>query len=196
MRLAAIGKAIYRRYGHCFAEFLNEGSLVHLTPLRSYPPVSVCGTGTTGNVDRFFLSPLQPVLVHPCGIFSFRQALRPGRSVCNQNTHRHSRCVGDRLSYGGAGILTCCPSTTPFGLALGPTYPGSICVAQETSGFRWAGFSPAVVLLIPTFSLPATPPLLTERLRRCRNAPLPLSARRRKILSFGTTLKSLYIVGA
>jgi hypothetical protein len=38
-----------------------------------------------------------------------------------------------------AGILTCCPSTTPFGLALGPTNPGTIRVAQETLGFRWAG---------------------------------------------------------
>ena len=36
----------------------------------------------------------------------------------------------------GAGILACCPSTTPFGLALGPTNPGMIDIAQETSGFR------------------------------------------------------------
>ena len=32
MRLAAIGQALFRSYGRCFAEFLNEGSLVHLTP--------------------------------------------------------------------------------------------------------------------------------------------------------------------
>jgi hypothetical protein len=25
--------------------------------------------------------------------------------------------------YGGTGISTCCPSTTPFGLALGPDLP-------------------------------------------------------------------------
>ena len=44
MRLAAIRQAIYRRYGRCFAEFLNEGSLVHLSALRAHPPVSVSGT--------------------------------------------------------------------------------------------------------------------------------------------------------
>ena len=42
----------------------------------------------------------------------------------------------------GAGILTCRPSTTPFGLALGPTSPGRIILPQEPSGFRWRGFPP------------------------------------------------------
>jgi len=37
------------------------------------------------------------------------------------------------------GILTLCPSTTLFSLALGPTNPGLIIIAQETSGFRWKG---------------------------------------------------------
>jgi len=43
----------------------------------------------------------------------------------------------------GAGILTCCPSATPFGLALGPTNPTPMTVAWETLGIRRAGFSPA-----------------------------------------------------
>jgi hypothetical protein len=102
------------------------------------------------------------------------QSLRTGPTYVTRIRTDLEQCVGDRLSRGGAGILTCCPSTTPFGLALGPTYPGSICVAQETSGFRWAGFSPAFVLLIPTFSLPVAPPDLTVELRRNRNAPLPV----------------------
>jgi hypothetical protein len=42
-----------------------------------------------------------------------------------------------------SGILTRCPSTSPFGYALGPTNPGTIIVALETLGMRWAGFSPA-----------------------------------------------------
>ena len=42
-----------------------------------------------------------------------------------------------------SGILTRCPSTSPFGYALGPTNPGTISVALETLGMRWAGFSPA-----------------------------------------------------
>ena len=51
-------------------------------------------------------------------------------------------------------------------LGLGPTNPGTIIVAQETSLFRWAGFSPALWLLIPTFSLPHAPPNLTVQLQR------------------------------
>ena len=37
---------MYRRYGRCFAEFLNEGSLVRLGRFAAHPPVSVYGTGT------------------------------------------------------------------------------------------------------------------------------------------------------
>ena len=59
-------------------------------------------------------------------------------------------------------------------LGLGPTNPGTIIVAQETLLFRWAGFSPALWLLIPTFSLPTAPPNLAIQLQRNRNAPLPL----------------------
>ena len=51
-------------------------------------------------------------------------------------------------------------------LDLGPTNPGTITVAQETLLFRRAGFSPALWLLIPTFSLPHAPPNLTIRLQR------------------------------
>ena len=51
-------------------------------------------------------------------------------------------------------------------LGLGPTNPGLIIMAQETLLFRWAGFSPALWLLIPAFSLDNAPPNLTVRLRR------------------------------
>ena len=43
----------------------------------------------------------------------------------------------------GTGILTCYPSVTPFGLALGPTNPTPITVAWETLGIRRADFSSA-----------------------------------------------------
>jgi hypothetical protein len=58
-------------------------------------------------------------------------------------------------------------------LGLGPTNPGTITVAQETLLLRWAGFSPALKLLIPAFSLPHAPPDFPVRLHRERNAPLP-----------------------
>ena len=58
-------------------------------------------------------------------------------------------------------------------LGLGPTNPGTIIVAQETSLFRRARFSLALWLLIPTFSLDTAPPDLTVQLLRNINAPLP-----------------------
>ena len=59
------------------------------------------------------------------------------------------------------GILTCFPSHTPLGLCLGPTNPGRINLAQETLGLRRTGFSPVLSLLVPTFSFPSRPALLT-----------------------------------
>ena len=46
------------------------------------------------------------------------------------------RCVTPRNTRRSAGILTCCPLPTPFGLGLGPTNPGMIVIAQETSDIR------------------------------------------------------------
>ena len=65
--------------------------------------------------------------------------------------------------YGNINPLSIAYATR---LGLGPTNPGTITVAQETLLFRWAGFSPALWLLIPTFSLPHAPPNLTIRLQR------------------------------
>ncbi len=45
--------------------------------------------------------------------------------------------------------------------ALGPPNPGTIIVAQETLDFRWSGFSPDFLLLMPTFALLTTPSQLT-----------------------------------
>jgi hypothetical protein len=42
------------------------------------------------------------------------------------------------------GILTCCPSDTPFDLSLGPTNPWLTDIAMETLDIQRAGFSPAL----------------------------------------------------
>lgn len=72
--------------------------------------------------------------------------------------------------YGNINPLSIAYATR---LGLGPTNPGTITVAQETLLFRWAGFSPALWLLIPTFSLDTVPPHLTMQLQYNINAPLP-----------------------
>ncbi len=64
--------------------------------------------------------------------------------------------------YGNINPLSIAYATR---LGLGPTNPGTIIVAQETLLFRWAGFSPALWLLIPAFSLDTAPPDLAVRLR-------------------------------
>lgn len=64
------------------------------------------------------------------------------------------------------GILTCFPSTTPFGLALGSTHPAPINVGQEPLVFRRAGFSPALSLLMSAFALLIPPACLTAHLHR------------------------------
>ena len=66
------------------------------------------------------------------------------------------RHVGEQhCRYGNINPLSIAYATR---LGLGPTNPGTIIVAQETLLLRWAGFSPALKLLIPAFSLPRAPP--------------------------------------
>ncbi len=59
-----------------------------------------------------------------------------------------------------------------------------ISIAGESLVFRWAGFSPALSLLMPTFALLYAPANLKVHLRRIENAPLPSYM----ILSFGIVL--------
>ena len=109
-------------------------SLTRVLPLTlefsSRLPVSVCGTGTTfltrgfswqcevGNFDTLFLSPSQPVIAR-------RICLSDSLIAWTHSSIRAlslSYCVPPSLKQkgGGTGISTCCPSSTPFGLDLGP----------------------------------------------------------------------------
>ncbi len=74
----------------------------------------------------------------------------------------------------GSGISTRQPSTTPLGLALGPTNLQRTNLPEETLDFRWTGFSPVLSLLMLAFSLVCSPPGLALRLQPACNAPLPL----------------------
>ncbi len=134
---------------------------------------------------------------------SFAADLRSQRGLCDadlptshpfapEESFRDSRkmqeCVPPSKHHGSAGILTCCPSTTPFGLALGPTNPGTILVALETLGLRGAGFSPAFLLLMPTFSLHNAPPHLTVRLQRRYECSLTAHVKNDRTRDFGRML--------
>ena len=85
-----------------------------------------------------------------------------------------SLCVPTVLIYSSTGISTCCPSATPLGLALGPDLPRADQLYSGNLGYSAWRIPTSISLLIPAFSLPYTPQLLTVLLRRVCNAPLPI----------------------
>ena len=81
---------------------------------------------------------------HPLGVCVRRIFLPDPLPVCTGTTNAPLRLpfpVTPSVLISGAGMLTSCPSPTPFGLGLGPTDPGTINVAQETLGLRRTRFS-------------------------------------------------------
>ena len=66
----------------------------------------------------------------------------PNRRVPESNNRAGLPChVPSSLLCSGAGILTCCPSPTPFGLGLGPPNPTRIDLPSETLDLRRTWFS-------------------------------------------------------
>ena len=94
------------------------------------------------------------------------------------------RTVNKLHRYGNINPLSIAYATR---LGLGPTNPGMITMAQETLLFRRAGFSPALWLLIPTFSLVAAPPNLTVQLH-CRQQRSSTTPHKCDIHIFGAML--------
>ena len=87
------------------------------------------------------------------------------------------------------------PSGSDLSIPLGPTNPSLIIIAKETLVFRRAGFSPALRLLVPTFSLRNAPlwvtPLASQRLRTLSYRATV--SKYRDTLNFGTTLSPDYL---
>ena len=88
-------------------------------------------------------------------------------------------------SSSGTGISTRCPSTTPFGLALGPDLPRADQLYSGNLRYSAGRIPTFLSLLIPAFSLQSTPQLLSVLLRRAFNAPLPTL----RFLSFGVVFQ-------
>ena len=78
------------------------------------------------------------------------------------------------LSYHSTGISTCCPSATTLVLALGPDLPRADQLYSGNLGYSAIRILTLFSLLIPAFSLPCSPQLLTVLLRPTCNAPLPI----------------------
>ena len=103
-------------------------------------PVSVCGTGSQILTFSGFSGQSAPRLRFTRRIHSSTPlrlaggfAYRPGQELHAHNQQSRSK-LGPRphiTDLTGAGISTSCPSTTPFGLALGPTNLQRTCLPEE-----------------------------------------------------------------
>ena len=167
--------------GH-FAEFLNNASPVGLRILSS----STCVGLRYGYVCRYsgFSWHMAHVLPY---FFSVHITLLdyvadlPTTLLLRlyQGSHTWptlSTCVPTVLFTHSTGISTCCPSTTHFCLALGPDLPRADQLYPGNLRYSAGRILTFLSLLIPAFSLPVPPLLLSGQLRRNGNAPLPLNA--------------------
>ena len=157
-------------------------------------PVSVYGTGTVRTIAAFLdtwltcfttLHSLRITSSDCCAAFPSQLLPRLHRSL-------HSRlmlstCVPTVLSYCSTGISTCCPSTTPLGLALGPDLPRADQLYPGNLRYSAGRIPTFLSLLIPAFSLPYSPQLLPVLLPPVCNAPLPIYIHR--FLSFGSVFQ-------
>jgi hypothetical protein len=127
--LHSTGASLLPKLRDNFAEFLNDGYLARLSIL--YLPTCVgFGTGTLHLAARLFSGAWLQGLAgrRPAGIAPQVMRLRIYETTPTclpQDNHRLGSLSLPRPPSGqrwkrGTGISTCCPSTTPFGLALGP----------------------------------------------------------------------------
>ena len=157
--------------GH-FAEFLNNASPAGLGILS----LSTCvglryGYGMNDSgfsrrqapVLRYFCS-LRVTPLACCTVFPLQRLLRLHRSSLSRPTLA-SR-VPTVLSYHSTGISTCCPSATRPRLALGPDLPRADQLYPGNLGYPAKRIPTSFSLLIPAFSLPASPLCLTAQLLR------------------------------
>ena len=146
-----------------------------------HPPVSVYGTGTYSAIAAFLgswnyrLPYFCSVRVTPlgcmAGLLSIPLLCLPRSS---HSRARLSFCVPAVLTVCGAGISTCCPSATLFSLTLGPDFPRADQLYSGNLGYSAWRIPTSISLLIPAFSLPGSPRLLSVPLPPASNAPLPM----------------------
>ena len=146
-----------------------------------HPPVSVYGTGPYRTIAAFLdrlLDSFATGFRSASRFWLARQLFLPyASSACTGLLipgSAFASCVPTVLSARGAGISTCCPSATPFGLVLGPDFPRADQLYPGILGYSAIRILTLFSLLIPAFSLPGTPRFLTDPLRRASNAPLPI----------------------
>ena len=149
--------------GH-FAEFLNNASPVGLRILSSSTCVGL-RYGYLYTIAAFLDSGSASLLSFSLRItplFRWRFSSRLSFAWTGFSLPRLmlSFCVPTVLLYGSTGISTCCPSATPFGLALGPDLPRADQLYPGNLGYS-AGRIPTFFLATHSgilSSIPSTAP--------------------------------------
>ena len=148
-----------------------------------HPPVSVYGTGSYNTIAAFldgWLTCFATLWFAPHHVFPFRWMAFPSQLVPRLSRSLHSRVrlstrVPTVLTVRSTGISTCYPSTTAFALALGPDLPRADQLYSGNLRYSAVRILTLLSLLIPAFSLPESPQLLSVLLRSSSNAPLPIT---------------------
>ena len=123
-------------------------------------PVSVCGTGIYIQYLYAFLATAFVVIRYL--YFSLYLSIRVfplPRLPLNYVSHTSFKYIYS------AGIFTCCPSATPFGLTLGPDLPWADEPSPGNLRLSTAWILTMLSLLIPAFSLLSRPHVLSIMLR-------------------------------
>ena len=123
-------------------------------------PVSVCGTGISIQYLQAFL--VSVLLDTSLLIVSLPLAGHVFPLPWLSSTS--ASLASFKYSY-SAGISTCCPSDTPFGLSLGPDLPQADEPSLGNLRFSTGWILTILSLLIPAFSLLPRPQLLSVLLR-------------------------------
>ena len=146
-------------------------------------PVSVCGTGTSKYLATFLAgvdSKTSFPWSTPRHASGFRLAFFTTSHPQRLDALLHPRassifpCHCFIFSLGSAGISTCCPSRTPFGLRLGPDFLRADEPSPENLRLSTAEFLAPLSLLMPAFSLLYSPHVLPVMLLPVYMAPLPI----------------------
>ena len=132
-----------------------------------HPPVSVYGTGTWQTIaaflgtdsTRFVTSSSLHITLLDCTA-DLPTVLLPRLPRYSHSRDVLSFCVPTVLMIHGTGISTCCPSTTPLSLALGPDLPRADQLYSGNLGYSAWRILTSISLLIPAFSLLKSPQLL------------------------------------
>ena len=126
--------SLFPRLRDYFAEFLNVVSLAHLGLLDPSTCVGLRYGPAGSDATAVFLGALDAHL-----LLALRSGYRVAPATTSSRWHARAARVAAFTLRPGAGMFACCPSATPFGLALGPGLPWEDEPGPGNLGFAVGG---------------------------------------------------------